>query len=123
MQLSTKLSDRSNNLTAVRLFLSWLVLYGHSYAIIRVPGQSDAVSRFFNHTWVGAIAVELFFALSGMLVAKSFADRGLVNYTISRILRIYPALIVCILLSVVAIGPILTTLPLAEYFGHSETHR
>lgn len=64
--LAEKLGTRQNNLTPVRLILAWLVLYGHSYGIARNAAEHDQVSQFFNHTWIGAIAVEIFFALSGM---------------------------------------------------------
>ena len=44
MTLSDALKSRDNNLTPVRLFLSWLVLFGHSYAIVNRPGMVDPFS-------------------------------------------------------------------------------
>jgi peptidoglycan/LPS O-acetylase OafA/YrhL len=67
------------------------------------------------------LAVSGFFAISGYLVAASFVRRGLLDYTISRILRIYPALIVCVLLTVFVLGPWLTSLDTAAYFDHPRT--
>ena len=62
-----------------------------------------------------------FFAISGFLVTASLLKRGLVDYTISRALRIYPALAVCVFATVFILGPALTRLSLSEYFSHPTT--
>lgn len=116
--------NRANNFTSVRLVLAWLVLYGHSFAIARVPGLRDPLAPFFQGSiWIGELAVSGFFAISGFLVAASFVRRGLADYLISRVLRIYPALALCVLLSVFLLGPLMTTLPLTEYALAQQTHR
>ena len=85
----------------MRIILAWFVLYGHSYAIQKTAGYKDPLNEIFQgSTWIGALAVNGFFAISGFLVTASFIKRGAIDYTISRALRIFPALIVCILLSV-----------------------
>lgn len=115
---------RDNNFTLFRIFFAWLVLYGHSYAIQKSTGISDPLSQIFQgSTWIGSLAVNGFFAISGFLVCASLIKRGLYNYIISRIIRIYPALIVCVLLSIFVLGPTLTSLSLVEYFKHSDTFK
>lgn len=74
-----------------------------------------------GHIWVGALAVDCFFAISGFLVAASFVRQGLVGFIVARALRIYPALIMCVLLTTFVMGPAVTTLPLDEYLTHSQT--
>lgn len=76
---------------------------------------------FQGSVWIGAIAVNGFFAISGFLVAASLVRRGVVDYMISRALRIFPALIICVFVSVFIIGPLFTTLPLSDYFSHPKT--
>lgn len=122
----TYLSDfdgnRRNNFTVVRLVFAWAVLYGHSFAIHKIPGVSDPLNQLFQgSTWIGAVAVNGFFAISGFLVTASFVRRGLRDYAISRVLRIYPALIACVALSVFVLGPVMTSLDFKEYVFHSQT--
>lgn len=65
-----------------------------------------------------AIAVDVFFVASGFLVGRSLLVRGdLKDFFASRVLRIYPALIVLALLCAFVLGPIVTVLPLREYLS------
>lgn len=114
--------SRENNFTTIRIVLAWLVLYGHSYAIQPLPGIRDPLNQMFDGSiWIGALAVNGFFAISGFLVAASLTNRGIVDYLISRVLRIYPALVLCVFTSVFVLGPAFTTLSLSEYFSHPRT--
>lgn len=116
--------NRHNNFTLIRILLSWSVLYGHSYAIQATAGVWDPLTPIFKgSTYIGDIAVNGFFAISGFLVAASFSKRGLTDYTLSRSLRVFPALVVCILLSVFILGPILTNLNTSAYFSDKTTHK
>ncbi|GHB05490.1 acyltransferase [Algimonas arctica] len=83
----------SNHLTAVRWLLASLVALGHVYLL------TTAYEPVRVHQWTGGyMAVNGFFVLSGMLIAKSLdLRRDLKMYAISRALRIYPALIVLLL--------------------------
>ncbi len=110
---------RNNNFTAIRLFLAWLVLFGHSFAVTK--SGLDPISAGLRLGFVGSIAVNGFFAISGFLVAGSFARHGPIGFSLARMLRIYPGLIVCILLSTFVLGPLVTTLPVTEYFSHPQT--
>ncbi|WP_439107244.1 acyltransferase family protein [Congregibacter sp.] len=113
--------SRRNNFTALRIAFAWLVLFGHSFPITG-HGELNPLRDFFEKsTWIGEIAVSGFFAISGFLVAASFVRRGLVDYCISRVLRIYPALIVCVCLTVLVLGSWLTTLDRSAYFSDPRT--
>jgi peptidoglycan/LPS O-acetylase OafA/YrhL len=60
----------------------------------------------------------MFFALSGFLVAGSLIrTTSLAQFLGFRVLRIYPALCVEVLISALLIGPLLTSLPLNDYFS------
>lgn len=116
--------NRNNNFTLIRIFFAWLVLYGHSYAIEKSHGIVDPLNTIFKGSiWIGAIAVNGFFVISGFLVAASFVRRGLLNYLLSRFLRIYPALIVCVFFTVFILGPSLTNIDTVEYFKASKTYQ
>jgi peptidoglycan/LPS O-acetylase OafA/YrhL len=113
--------NRRNNFTALRILFAWLVLYGHSFPITGKGVVDPLGSIFQGSTWIGEIAVSGFFAISGFLVAASFVRRGLLDYTISRVLRIYPALVVCVLLTTLVLGPAFSSLDRAAYFSAAGT--
>ena len=113
---------RDNNYTLIRLVASAAVLFGHSYQLSARPGMRDPVRGFFHGTWSGAIAVEAFFFISGLLVCASVihSKTPLVFFK-ARVLRLMPALLVCLLISVFILGPLITSLPVNEYFASSKT--
>lgn len=106
----------ANNFDFLRLIGAVLVVYGHSYALTGAPA----------HLWpgfaanaIGTVGVKIFFVISGYLVAQSWLrDPHPPRFLLRRSLRIFPALVVVVLLSVAVLGPLLTTLPLSDYFGH-----
>ena len=83
----------SNHLTIVRWALASFVLLGHAWLL------STNYEPFKIFNWTGSfMAVNGFFILSGLLIAKSLHMRNdLKAYTMSRALRIYPALITVLL--------------------------
>lgn len=114
---------RKNNFTLIRLILAWAVLYGHSYALHNPKSIRDPLNIIFQgSTYIGTFAVCGFFVLSGYLVSHSLVNRGVLKYAIARLLRIFPGLIICILLSVFVLGPLFTTLNLSEYFNSNNTY-
>lgn len=80
---------------------------------------TDLQSRVWASPWRSLVGIILpmFFALSGFLVAGSLQRNTLPTFLGLRVLRIVPALAVEIGLSALLLGPLLTRLPLAEYFA------
>ncbi len=116
--------NRQNNFTLIRIIFAWSVLYGHSYAIQKMSGIKDPLGILFQgSTWIGDVAVNGFFAISGFLVVASFIKRGFKDYVISRALRIFPALFVCVFISVFILGPMLTNLNPSIYFFKKQTYK
>jgi peptidoglycan/LPS O-acetylase OafA/YrhL len=59
--------------------------------------------------------------MSGFLVTQSFLNsRSVLEYAGKRALRIFPALLVVVLLSMLVIGPVFTNLDLHSYFSNNE---
>lgn len=59
---------------------------------------------------LGHIAVLIFFITSGFLITQSYIkNSNIIFYSLSRILRIFPGLIVVILLTSFVLGPLFTT--------------
>ncbi len=115
-----RLEDRSNNFTAMRIGFAVLILYGH--ALMLPQGLP------MNGAWANGVdtvvqyALDGFFILSGyMLAASLFHSRDMTSYWLSRGLRIFPGLIVTVLLCWLVMGPIMTQLSVAEYFTSLES--
>lgn len=109
-----------NNFNLVRLVAAWLVIYGHAWAITGSAG-SDAIAWLTQLKFAGGVAVDVFFVVSGFLIAASLQRNTLRGYLVSRALRILPALVVCVALSVFVLGPWLTTAP--DYWQQPQAWR
>ncbi|MDH1301119.1 acyltransferase [Achromobacter sp. GD03932] len=91
--MSSVLLPKSNNFNAVRLLAALLVIYAHSYAF---TGQAEWVARKSGVTHAGELSVVVFFFISGALITKSLdSSRSIGGYAVKRVMRIYPALILC----------------------------
>jgi peptidoglycan/LPS O-acetylase OafA/YrhL len=109
--------DHRNNLTALRWFAACLVLYGHAFVFLGLPEP-----LFLQWVPMGPLGVYIFFAISGYLVAQSWQrDPSVPRFLAKRALRIFPGLLVCTLLSVLVLGPWLTTLDMATYWRNEHT--
>ncbi len=106
--LASAWTSGHNHFNVLRLIAAWLVIYGHAWAITGTPG-GDLLARATQVKFAGAIAVDIFFVISGFLIAASLQRNSVRGYLGSRALRILPALVVCVLLSVFVLGPWMTT--------------
>ena len=110
-------SKHSNNLTALRWFAASLVLYGHAFVFLGLPEP-----LFLQWIPLGPLGVYIFFAISGYLVAQSWTrDPHVLRFLARRSLRIFPSLVVCTFLSVLVLGPLLTSLDLSSYWANEHT--
>lgn len=106
--LGTIFDARNNSMNIMRLLAALAVIYGHASAVTgRGPG--DIFLQFVGYKFIGGVAVDVFFVLSGFLItASAMSGKGVRYFLASRLLRIYPALIVCISGSVFLLGPLMT---------------
>jgi len=110
---------KNNNLTFIRLIAALAVIYGHMPVIVAgMPEDWVAITT--RHAYIGSIALDLFFLISGFLVTASILNKGVKNYVVSRVLRIYPALWVNLILVTFVLGSLVTTLPLIEYLTNGD---
>jgi peptidoglycan/LPS O-acetylase OafA/YrhL len=94
-----------NSIGFLRFALAATVVVHHSY---RLSGHADPLSRLTrDHVDLGIVAVAGFFALSGMLIARS-ADRARStgDYLWHRVLRIFPGFWVCLIVCAALFGPL-----------------
>lgn len=113
-------AEGRNNFNLMRLIAAWLVIYGHAWAVTAAPGH-DLITLLTRFRFAGGVAVDVFFVISGFLIAASLERNSVRGYLISRGLRIVPALLVCVLLSALVLGPALTTVE--DYWRRGEVWR
>ena len=125
MYVSDVLKPKNNNLTLIRILLAIMVLYGHSFVLLKKSMENtEFFVKYFSITYSGSIAVSLFFFISGMLVTKSYITKNSPqSFIISRAFRILPALLISAILLAIFIGPLLTKFSLTEYFLDKEWYR
>lgn len=94
-----------NHFTVVRWGLALAVAVGHVWLL---TGGREPIRV---HDWTASyMAVNGFFVLSGLLIAKSLQTRGdMKAYAISRLLRIYPALVIVLAAFVLFFAPNFST--------------
>jgi peptidoglycan/LPS O-acetylase OafA/YrhL len=114
---------RTNNFNLLRLVAALLVLVSHG---IELP--SGVSQRDFMHFWTGFtlswFAVNVFFSISGFLIFESWVRRPhLLTFLKARALRIFPALVVMLCISVPLLGMFFGELPLSRYLGEPQTLR
>jgi peptidoglycan/LPS O-acetylase OafA/YrhL len=113
------MADRSaNNFDALRLLAAWLVLFSHCYPLVGAD-RPDPYAAAIGIDTLGGVGVTIFFTLSGYLVAQSYSrSSNVLDFIWRRVRRIYPALIACVLVCALVLGPLVTRLSLREYFSH-----
>lgn len=93
---------RANGLNAIRLCLASMVIVWHSFPL---TGRtlSDGPLR----QALGQIPVDGFFAISGFLIAGSWVRRPhAAAFVKSRVLRIYPGFLVCLVVTAALLAPL-----------------
>ena len=110
--------NRENNFDAMRILAALVVIFGHAHPLSAQPDPHILGNS------VQAVAVKIFFIVSGFLIAKSWwSDPHFGRYITRRGLRLFPGLILMLLFTVLVIGPVFTVLPIQEYFDNGSVLR
>lgn len=104
----------------LRIILAMAVVAWHSSIF-------STGSKMFDQIWNSPsrpfefVVLPMFFTLSGFLVSGSLQrTKRIYEFVMLRVLRIFPALFLEILLSAFILGPLLTSVTLQEYFSSAE---
>lgn len=115
---------RAPNFDAIRLLAASLVVFSHAFIVSTGKHEREFLPTAAGGPGVGEIAVFIFFATSGFLVTRSWiAQPDASRFLLKRGLRIFPALAFAVLTLAFVIGPLVTEIPLTDYFGAAETWR
>lgn len=117
----TAVNGRPVGFDYLRISLAFAVAIWHSY---QVAYGTDAVVELYDRTAFGyiiQIILPMFFSLSGFLVAGSmYRNSNLRIFLTLRAIRIFPALVVEVVLVAFILGPVVTTFKLESYFRNRE---
>jgi peptidoglycan/LPS O-acetylase OafA/YrhL len=111
---STKLAHLTkkgaNSYGIIRLVATILVIWTHSYRVVGGPEINEPLLDFTGFS-AGSHAVNVFFSLSGLMVAASWQrSRNIFDFLCARILRILPALIFANLIIIILCGTLITVM-------------
>jgi peptidoglycan/LPS O-acetylase OafA/YrhL len=108
----------------IRLAAATAVLVSHSVPLTTGNNVGEwmfVISK--GRTTLGELAVDVFFVTSGFLVTGSlFRSSGLLDFAWRRVVRICPALIFVVLLTILVIGPTYSTISAFSYISSPTTY-
>src|SRR5215211_6919243 len=114
---------RDNNFDTMRLVAALCVVISHSFPL---SYGATAVQPIFllshGQTNLGTVSVYVFFVLSGFLITGSFERQPPHRFVLARGLRILPGLAAVLFILTFLVGPILTAIPLGDYFRSGRTY-
>jgi peptidoglycan/LPS O-acetylase OafA/YrhL len=101
-----------NSFDLLRLAAALLVIFHHTRVLQGLSSITWGASD------LGELGVGVFFVISGYLITASY-DRSasLKDYLVKRVLRIEPALVVCLAVTALVFGAASTTLSFGDYFA------
>lgn len=118
--LSHVLDDPENSFSVVRLFCALAVVVSHSFLLVTGSGAADPLA--WASVDLGQVAVNTFFFLSGLMLARSYSLRpNLLTFFRARALRILPALIASGLVVALLIAPFGTHHTFSGYYEELRT--
>ncbi|NRG40829.1 acyltransferase [Rathayibacter sp. VKM Ac-2835] len=110
------MTARGNDFDALRLAAALMVVVGHGAVLLGEPAP-----RLLGLP-VHSLGVSVFFCVSGFLIAGSMERAPTAGrFLWHRVLRIFPALIVVVAVSMLVLGPLVTSLPVGAYFSSPQT--
>lgn len=118
--LGEKMQQRSTNINIMRFVAALGVLVAHAHVLS--DGSQDWLMGLTGQVTWGALAVDFFFFVSGLYVAKSLCRcaNGR-KYFAARSLRIFPLLGCVVLFTVFVFGPLASTMGVGSYFLNLNT--
>jgi peptidoglycan/LPS O-acetylase OafA/YrhL len=123
LRLSDFTYQRDNNLNLLRVVAALVVLIVHGFTLT-LGAQAPVPFQSILGMPPSAIAVDIFFIVSGFLVTASLLrTENPIDYIWARILRIFPGILVMLVITVFGFGLLETTYSVSNYLTSSQTYR
>ena len=129
VRIAGRTAGRDNNFNLLRLLAAIGVLISHAYPISLGQDAVQPLSAILGGISLGKLSVMMFFSISGFFITRSFEQRKtLAGFMQARVLRLFPALIVMLAVTVLVAAVALTKAPqgvfwtaVPEYFLRNGT--
>ncbi|WP_258103904.1 acyltransferase [Marinoscillum sp. MHG1-6] len=103
----------SNSFTAIRLLAAFFVVFSHSFDLLGQPEPFEGLTGM----KLSKVGLWIFFSISGYLITGSAThSNNIKSYILKRAIRIFPALVIVVLICFLILGPILSLIPFDEYY-------
>jgi peptidoglycan/LPS O-acetylase OafA/YrhL len=120
MILDHTASSRENNFNLLRLIAAAGVLVSHAWVISLGAGTPEPLQDVLQGMTLGTVCVFVFFAISGYFIAQSYdRSKSLSVFMVARILRIFPALIIVLILTIIVAAIFFTNAPSSLFVSDS----
>ncbi|WP_285421059.1 acyltransferase [Pseudomonas sp. efr-133-TYG-23] len=120
--LAEMLNTRDNNFNFIRMVAAFFVLVSHAYPLSRGASEVEPLVAQLGIS-LGGLGVFTFFCISGFFISLSYQrSKSNVDFGVARFLRLYPALLVVLVLSAFVVGPFFSTMSMHDYFSSSEVY-
>lgn len=119
------LNARQNNFDLIRFIAATMVIVAHAYPLTYGHDKTELLHLLTQQQMTfGTLGVAVFFVISGFLIYQSYDHSpNVFVFAKARILRIFPAFIVVLLLMVFGLGVVLTELSVIDYFTQPATFK
>jgi peptidoglycan/LPS O-acetylase OafA/YrhL len=116
--------ERHNNFDLLRLVAALSVIFSHAFLLAENSQDHDPLIMLTGgQAILGLAGVFVFFTISGYLISQSFeTTTSPFVFLAKRALRIFPGLIGCLIVCVFVVGPLVTSLPAADYVVQPGTY-
>jgi len=119
--LVERVGGHDNNFDFIRWLAATMVVVSHEFAVI--PGVEPLLVPSHGFAVFGTLGVDMFFVVSGFLVTRSLVERAALDFfVVARFLRIVPGLLVMLVLTTFVMGPLVSSLPVVEYFARRDPY-
>jgi len=123
MKESNDLLFQNNNFNFIRVVAAALVIITHTYVLVGLGIGHDFLYQLTQEDMsVSILGLRAFFVISGFLIAQSMERSSTYkSFFIKRVLRIFPGLMACLLVTILILGAAFTNTTLFDYFSRSTT--
>lgn len=109
---------QNNNFNFIRVVAAALVIITHTYVLVGLGIGHDFLYQLTREDMsVSILGLRTFFVISGFLIAQSMERSSTYkSFFIKRVLRIFPGLMACLLVTILIFGPAFTNTTLFDFF-------
>ncbi len=110
-------TGRDNNFNLLRMLAAAGVLISHAYPISLGAGAEEPLARYLDGMSLGSVSVLVFFSISGFFITRSFVSSvSWKRFLAARALRLFPALFVVLVVTIIVGGVFLTRAEPIEFW-------